>query len=197
MDWLSQSTSWYNSRAAEFAARADALDPVQTRAEFLGAISVPGPILDIGCGSGRDLRAFAQSGRQVEGWEPARVLAGIAGQAGLTVRLRSLSDLPGSGPWAGIWAMGVLLHVPGAEWSHHLDAMVGATVSGGAISVSVKEGNSEGMDSDGRPFCAMSAQALLTLAQEVGGAHWSVSRQSAPDTTGRRPVWLHLIGRRV
>lgn len=194
--WQGVSNAWYNAHADSFAANSLALDPQDDREAFLGALCARGPVLDVGCGAGRDLAAFAQHGLDVTGWEPSQRLASLArAHSQALVVQRSLDDLPGSGPWAGIWAMAVLLHTPRARWGHHLRSMADALLPGGVICVVVKEGDNEGMDAMGRPFTAMPAHDLLTLAQRCAPTMaWSLHTATGPTSAQGTVVWNRLLG---
>lgn len=61
---------------------------------------VDDPLLDIGCGPGRVVRALAASGRLVLGIDPAPSAAAEAARGGVPVLQRSVfSALPGEGRW--------------------------------------------------------------------------------------------------
>jgi len=62
--------------------------------------SVTGPVLDIGCGPGRMVRAALDLGLEVLGVDVSPTAIEIAGEAGLPVLERSVFDaLPGEGEW--------------------------------------------------------------------------------------------------
>ncbi|NQX13561.1 class I SAM-dependent methyltransferase [Microbacteriaceae bacterium VKM Ac-2855] len=62
--------------------------------------SVTGPLLDIGCGPGRMVRAGILAGEMSLGIDISRAAVEIATTAGLPVLLRSVfQDLPGEGTW--------------------------------------------------------------------------------------------------
>ena len=62
--------------------------------------SVTGPVLDIGCGPGRMVRAAMDLGLEVLGVDVSPTAIEIATEAGLTVLQRSVFDaMPGEGGW--------------------------------------------------------------------------------------------------
>ena len=62
--------------------------------------SVTGPVLDVGCGPGRMVRAAMELGIEVLGIDVSPAVVEIDTQAGLNVILRSVFDpLPGEGSW--------------------------------------------------------------------------------------------------
>lgn len=197
-NWLTASTAWYDTHAARFAQDADACNPGLDRQAFLDALPPTGPILDVGCGSGRDLAAFAAAGRDGEGWEPAPNLAAIARtKTTLPVRERSLDDLPGSGPWAGIWALGVLLHTPTSDWTRHLRAMAEALAPGGVACVIVKDGLTNGVDARGRPFGALDFDGLNAICPKMDHVAWRITTAHATESSGKVVAWHTVWGQRL
>lgn len=78
----------------KFRAAADAVD-----AEILRGL--PGPLLDVGCGPGRLVRAAILTGRIALGIDVSRAAVQLAQDQGLPVLCRSVfQDLPGAGTWA-------------------------------------------------------------------------------------------------
>ena len=58
--------NYYQQNADSFVASTVAVDMTSLYAPFIGAIEPNGLILDAGCGSGRDAKAFADMGYRVE-----------------------------------------------------------------------------------------------------------------------------------
>jgi SAM-dependent methyltransferase len=62
--------------------------------------SLPGPVLDVGCGPGRLVAELARRGVPALGVDPAPLAVALARQRGATVLQRSVFDrLPGEGRW--------------------------------------------------------------------------------------------------
>jgi SAM-dependent methyltransferase len=109
----------YNGRAEAFWQGTRDHDVSQNIAALLQHIeaSVPFTILDLGCGPGRDLIAFAGLGHVAVGVEGASNLAAMArANSGCEVWQQDLLalDLP-QGCFDGVFANAVLFHVPGQE----------------------------------------------------------------------------------
>lgn len=110
--------AWYDANAAEFIRGADAADTAPDRRRFLDLLrerSRP-RVLDVGCGSGRDLAAFEAAGCHVTGIDPsAAMIAECRRRLSPAARLHQsgLLDFDGpAGAWDGVWAMGSLHHLP-------------------------------------------------------------------------------------
>lgn len=196
-DWAAASAAWYDAHAQAFAGAADGCTTTPYQRRFLDALPPTGAVLDVGCGSGRDMAAFRAAGRDVVGWEPAPALAALARAKGAgPVLHHTLDALPHHGPWAGIWMMAVLLHCPRASWGRHLRAAVGQLLPNGALYACVKAGDGEGIDARGRPFAAMPMPALERLATAIPYTTWSLWSSEEPDSSGQVITWYNILGRR-
>ena len=86
------------------------LDPDVTRAELnyleqrLGAVELPGPILDFGCGHGRHLEVGARLGRTIIGLDRDPTSIDEAGQFGPVVRGDFFAPPLKQGAFAAAWA---------------------------------------------------------------------------------------------
>ncbi len=95
-------------------------------------------ILDAGCGSGRDAKAFLERGYTVSAFDASPVLARLA-----TVH----TGLP---RFDGIWACASLLHVPLADLPDVFQRLDRALKPGGVLYASWKSGQGERQDGDRR-----------------------------------------------
>ena len=72
------SLKFYEDNAEQFAANTLDVDMSAIYERFLSALPQPGPILDAGCGAGRDVAAFLQLGYEVSGFDASAKLVEIA-----------------------------------------------------------------------------------------------------------------------
>jgi 2-polyprenyl-3-methyl-5-hydroxy-6-metoxy-1,4-benzoquinol methylase len=98
-------------------------------------------ILDAGCGSGRDSKAFTSMGFRVTAIDASEEMVSLASQySGLPVKLLRFQDLDFNEEFDAIWACASLLHVPRAEIDDVLTRLANAPKSGGIMYMSFKHG---------------------------------------------------------
>jgi len=111
------------------------------------ATFLPGAnVLVPGCGDGRDSRFLASLGLQVTSFDLSDAMLRIAQEqdpAGtyLKLDLRDMAKL--RGPFDGIWASGCLYHLTKAEFAQCVTTCKSLLSKGGALYVSMKEGEGE------------------------------------------------------
>ena len=102
-------------------------------------------ILDFGCGSGRDAKAFLDMGYRVDAIDGSEELCRIASDiTGITVCRKLFSELDECGKYDGIWACASILHLPKEELKSVFGNMLRAVKTGGYIYASFKYGEFEG-----------------------------------------------------
>lgn len=160
-------SAYYEIHAREFFDNTVAVDMSPLYARFLHRLPNGGRILDAGCGSGRDVRAFLDRGYEVCGIDASPRLAELASRhCGLSVQVLHLQDVHWRSNFDGIWACASLLHVPGSELPGVLIRMADALKPGGVLYASFKYGQGE-RDHNGRRFTDMDETALAALLREV------------------------------
>jgi ubiquinone/menaquinone biosynthesis C-methylase UbiE len=146
---LRESIAAYDANADWFSQNYLKLDVAALRSIFLehAKLSKGDLILDVGCGSGRDSRAFAEQGFRSIGvdlsWEmlrrARRFVATAADSCALV--LGNVLQLPfGSRTFQGIWAMASLVHLPRQSLRTAFMELLRVSVEDGTIYVSLQEG---------------------------------------------------------
>ena len=80
-------------------------------------IARKGIILDFGCGSGRDTKAFLDAGFRVDATDGSAELCALASSyTGIRVRQMLFNELDAVDQYDGIWACASILHLPGQNW---------------------------------------------------------------------------------
>ncbi|WP_295588405.1 bifunctional 2-polyprenyl-6-hydroxyphenol methylase/3-demethylubiquinol 3-O-methyltransferase UbiG [uncultured Lamprocystis sp.] len=163
-------TAYYRANAAAFFADTLGVDMAPLYARFLPLIPVGGQkILDAGCGSGRDTRAFLDRGYTVTAFDASAELAALAAaHVGQPVQVLRFQDLEWTQAFDGIWACASLLHVPATELPDVLSRLARALRPGGVLYASFKFGSGE-REYHGRRFTDLDEAGLATLLSQVQG----------------------------
>ena len=104
---------YYNDHAASFVQDTVKVDFSQIRNRFVRKLNQGAELLDFGCGSGRDTKAFLQLGFRVTAVDGAENLCRIASEyTGIPVRKMMFHELNELEKYDAIWACASILHVP-------------------------------------------------------------------------------------
>ncbi|PEN11436.1 SAM-dependent methyltransferase [Longibacter salinarum] len=187
---------WYDARADTYAEATRSVDmsPVQDR--FLTYVRGDGHILDVGCGSGRDARAFIEQGYTVTAMDASEKMARIAAEwIGQPVRHERIETFEPDQPFDGIWASASLLHLPEHILPDMLKRVAGWMAEEGVFYMSFKQGEGERMAS-GRRFTDMTQPKLQTLLKD----HTPLTIReiwTSGDAGGRSIRWVSAIAQRA
>src|SRR5688500_10452441 len=97
--------AYYDRHAGEYARSTLGVDVRALYGPFLTLIPEGGRILDAGCGSGRDAKAFLDLGYRVLAFDASRTMAELASRTtGLEVRVLRFEDVTFDREFDGIWA---------------------------------------------------------------------------------------------
>ncbi|EIM31451.1 DNA/RNA helicase, superfamily II [Leptothrix ochracea L12] len=141
---MNQTAHFYNRHAVEFFGSTVGVDMAPLHARFLAGLPAGAAVLDAGCGSGRDARAFAERGYRVSAFDASPALAALASKhCGFPVAVRRFEDVEDIACFDGIWCCASLLHVAQADVPEVLTRLWRALRPGGALYVSFKHGQGE------------------------------------------------------
>lgn len=201
---------WYDARAPELAAAWDAVAPLDVHGcwvwGWVGAIPQPivgrvAPlrILDVGAGSGRDARWFADRGGVVTAVEPCGALLAHAmrqpHQAGVVYVQDALPKLQRvAGEYDLILLSAVWKHVGDADAQAVALARLSELLSArGSVVITLRLGPPV----EGRGDHPVSASALLNVARSLGLEAWERPDPAASvDVLGRPDVsWTRVVVR--
>ncbi|MFZ3620436.1 class I SAM-dependent methyltransferase [Leclercia barmai] len=154
-------------------------------------------VLDAGCGSGRDAKAFKEMGYQVEAFDASSAMVELAREhTGLPVQLMSFADVNWKEEFDGIWCCASLLHVPAEELPGVMRKLADALKPGGVWYVSFKYGDGE-REVDGRRFTDMDEVGLRALIRERKKIEIFELWTTKDKRPHREEVWVNgLLGRR-
>jgi SAM-dependent methyltransferase len=146
-------SSYYDVNAQSFCDATERLDVSHLRQPFLAQLPEGGHILDLGCGSGRDTRAFLAAGYQVTAMDPSPGMAQEAScRVGIPVAVARAEQLEERDRYDGVWACASLLHVDEQRLDDVLRRIATALRPRGVLYVSFKYGSGPRIARDGRYF---------------------------------------------
>ena len=186
--------SYYAQNAERFAADTAAVDFSATRERFLAKLPPHPAILDFGCGSGRDTKAFLARGCCVTAADGSPELCALASAyTGIPVRRMLFRELDETEAYDGIWACASILHVPSADLPDIFRRMITALKPGGILYASFKYGTFEG-ERNGRHFTNYTEEtfaAFLRGFPELTLDEQWISADVRPGRGSER--WLNLL----
>lgn len=187
---------YYDQFAAEFFGSTVGVDMAPVRQRFVARLEPRARVLDAGCGSGRDAKAFADAGFEVTAFDASAELARLASvHCGFEVTVRRFEDIGEVETFDGIWCCASLLHVPLAAMPTTLDRLWRALRPGGTLYVSFKHGTGERVHG-GRRFTDADEATLRQWFRRWPDVHrlevWLTDDQR-PDRTGR---WTNALATR-
>ncbi len=190
---MSDTKKYYQDNAKDFFDSTVNADMSAHYERFLRYVPEHGKILDFGCGSGRDTKAFIQRGYLVEAIDGSSEMCRLAGdQCGIQVRCMDFSDLNEIEKYDAIWACASLLHVAKEQMPDILSKMRDALVNAGVIYISFKYGNFEG-ERNGRYFFDVTPEVFNVLISNVSGLkvikEWFTEDVRAENST----KWYNII----
>ena len=167
------------------------------RQRFLACLPAGAAILDFGCGSGRDAKAFLELGFSVEASDGSEELCRRASElTGIPVKRMLFSELSAADRYDGIWACASILHLPRPELSCVLGKIVAALKKEGVLYCSFKYGTFEGMRS-GRYFTDFTDETLAEFWKDISGLAIFDTWITADVRPGREEErWINILARR-
>lgn len=134
MNPVRETLAYYSRNAQDFFDSTVTVDIAEIRGRFTARIPSGGLILDAGCGSGRDAKAFKELGYRVRAFDACPELVALAKQhAGTEVELRTFADVEETAVYDGIRACASLLHVPADDLPATLGQLWQSLKPGGVL----------------------------------------------------------------
>lgn len=188
-----ETIDFYNKYAEEFCRSTVDADVAGLYDRFLKYIPEGGRILDLGCGSGRDSKAFLEMGYHVTSVDGSIEMCRIAEQyIGHPVRCCRFDEIDYHSEFDGIWACASLLHVKKAELGAILRKLELALCDNGVLYASFKHGDEERTDA-GRIYSDYTLERLKKLVEGETTMRPVELYISEDILRGNRRKWSNII----
>lgn len=150
---MNSTIEYYNRNAESYFDRTADVDFSGTYERFLKYIPVGGKIMDLGCGSGRDVKWFCDHRYDACGLDASEELVAQAREHyRVHVEIGKIEEWLAGEPYDGLWCCASLMHLKDAECKQFFENLDHNLKHGGAIYISVKAGIQTGNDEEGRYF---------------------------------------------
>jgi ubiquinone/menaquinone biosynthesis C-methylase UbiE len=198
-----QTEEAYDLIAQEYAVRHQEIPPriAELGERFLGYLAPRSRLLDVGCGSGRDMAWMESQGFRTTGID---LSTGMLTQARQRARGEVLHmdmchlTFP-QASFEGVWCCSSLLHVPRARALDALRQMRRVLVLGGMLFLSLLEGDGDVWEAEASEFAAVQ-RLFVHYPQAVATTYLSqagfVLVEQYRDDVGKH-VWLNFLARAV
>lgn len=175
---------FYNQQSQAFFEQTVHVDMQEIYEPFLALLSPGSHLLDAGCGSGRDTKAFLDRGYQVTAIDASEAMVQLSSElTGQRTLLMSFTEMAFACCFDGIWACASLLHVPLSEIHPVIEQFARALKPKGIWYLSFKLGNGEQWR-EGRLFNDFDEEHFT----EVMSAHPDLEILDLWQTDDRRPT---------
>ncbi|NWA32029.1 class I SAM-dependent methyltransferase [Pseudomonas sp. C6002] len=162
--------------------------------EFTSRIKPNGRILDIGCGSGRDMGHFINLGYYVEGVEPSREMAKLARyRTGAIVHEIAAEQIDFNNQFDGAWACASLLHVSKSSFAKTYNLIMRSLKQSGVFYFSLKLGVGTIRKEDGRLFTNYNHDEIEELVITRSDTKSLFTWESTDALQSRNTKWLNFI----
>ncbi|WP_035765771.1 class I SAM-dependent methyltransferase [Butyrivibrio sp. NC2002] len=194
---VDKNVEYYNENADSFFAGSVNADMSYERNRFISLLPKHAHVLDAGCGSGRDSKAFLNAGFTVTAFDASEEMRKRASEyLGQEVLNMRFEDIDFHNEFDGVWACASLLHVPAHQLPGIMKKLNDSIRSGGVIYVSFKYGDGTKMRGD-RRFSDFNEKSIVTLFEDAGFeiVYNDVGTDNRP---GREDeMWVNAIGKKL
>lgn len=182
---------YYQQNAQRFFDETVDVDMSAVYQPFLALLKPGARILDAGCGSGRDTKAFSELGYVVDAFDASAELAERAERLiGRPVEVMRFQELTAVEHYDGIWCCASLLHVPEKQLPEVMARLAKALKPGGVWYVSFKYGTGERVK-DGRRFTDMNEDRLRGVVSALTDMHLKDTWTTGDRRPDRDDVWVN------
>ena len=188
--------NFYEEHHKHYFRQTVALDPQNFLNPLIKHLAPKSSILDIGCGSGRDLLWLKDHGHEPTGLEQSSGLAKLAqSHSGCPVIKRDFTSFDFSSlHFDALMFIGALVHLDHADLATVLSHVSRALEPSGIICLTLKEGDGYHFSEDGRRFSLWQSEQLEDIFQKNGFPIINFSRDIS--VLNAEDIWLSYLLRR-
>ena len=187
---------YYKDNSREFFDSTVIADVSPLHDRFLKYIPDKAHILDLGCGSGRDTKAFLDKGYLVDAVDGSKELCELASKyTGIEVKCQDFASIDCTARYDAIWSCASLLHIPLQQLPELFNKLCDALRPEGIIYASFKYGDFEG-ERDGRFFLDMKSEKFHTIMDKISGLGIVEEWRSEDVRRGNLVQWYNVILRK-
>jgi len=193
---MNSNIEYYNNNSKEFIENTINSDMSLWRDKFEKYIPDGGHILDAGCGSGRDSKAFLKHGYSVVAFDASREMCKFASEyLGFEVWQMRFDEICFDEEFDGVWACASLLHVDADKIADVMNNIKNALKDNGVIYASFKYGDGTTSKGD-RSFTNMNEEGIAQLMDGCGFEilEYDISQDVRPDRNDEK--WINVIARK-
>lgn len=188
--------NFYNENALEFVNKTKNVSMIEIQEKFMNLMKPGGYILDLGCGSGRDTKAFLEHGFIVDPVDGSKEICDIVSRnLGINVRCLLFSELNEIEKYDGVFACASLLHVPYEELSDILNKIKTSLKSDGLFYMSFKYGN-EFFEENQKHYTNLTEESVKELLNNVKEFEIQEIWISGDNLPGRIQKWINVISKK-
>jgi SAM-dependent methyltransferase len=186
-------TDYYQKNYNAYHEKTFSIDPSSFLDPLAQRLPPPARILDVGCGSGRDLLWMKKRGFDVIGFERSSGLAELArDNAGCEVIQGNFETYDFSSIAVdGLILIGSLVHVPHQRFSDVFENITSAIPEKGSVLITLKQGSGDLKDPDGRTFHLWEDPAAREIFDALGFKVCDFS--TSVSKTGSGEIWMSYV----
>lgn len=187
---------YYNKNADSFFEGSISADMSSVRNRFVNYLLKGAHVLDAGCGSGRDSKAFLDLGYDVTAFDASKEMCIRASEyiKRDVINMR-FEDISYNNEFDGIWACASLLHVPVDDLPEIMHKMNNALKKDGVMYASFKRGDGTKKRGE-RVFSDYNKESVVPLFEDAGFS--ILYNEEGPDSRPGREdeMWVNVIARK-
>jgi len=193
-DKTADTITYYNNQSKQYTQDTQSLDFSEFQNAFLAYLQPGALIVDLGCGAGRDSKAFMERGFRVIAVDGSKELATVAAEyIGQEVLCETFQQYMPATMVDGIWACASLLHLPEDEIKEVIAKLTEKLNPDGVFYMSFKNGDFSGFRNE-RYFTDLTSSKFKELIQDIPGIKLVYEKISTDVRPGREnEQWLNVI----